>query len=309
MVKPKEKSLVTGGAGFIGSHLVDKLIERGHQVVIIDNLSTGKKENLNPGADFHNLDICDFNKINPLFKGIDWVFHLAAIPRVPRSIEDPVNTSRTNILGTVSVFKASADAKVKRVLFSSSSSVYGDHKTFPLKENLSPNPISPYALQKLVGEQFAKLFTRLYSLPIVCLRYFSVFGPRINFDSEYSLVIGKFLKLRNEGKPLTIYDDGEQTRAFCYIDDVVEASIRAAKSKKIKGGEVVNIASETSHTINYLAKLVGGEVQYLPPRKGDIRHNKGDITLARNLLGWEPEVSFEEGLKKTIQWFNQYYGK
>lgn len=309
MVKPKEKSLVTGGAGFIGSHLVDKLIERGHQAVIIDNLSTGKKENLNPGADFYNLDICDFNKIKPLFKGVDFVFHLAALPRVPLSIEDPVGTSRVNILGTINVFKAAIDAKVKRIIFASSSSVYGNQEKLPLKEGMNPCPISPYALQKLVGEEFAKLFSDIYKTPIVSLRYFNVYGSRLDFDSEYSLVIGKFLKQKKEGKPLTIYDDGEQTRGFCYVDDVVQASLRAAESEKIKGGEVINIGSDKSQSVNYLAKLIGGEVQYLPPRPGDVRHTLAETTLAKRLLDWSPEVSFEEGLKKTIQWFNQYYGK
>ncbi|GAI16539.1 unnamed protein product, partial [marine sediment metagenome] len=173
------KTLVTGGAGFIGSHLVDKLIKEGHRVVVIDNLSTGKKENLNPEADFYDLDICDFDKINPLFKDIDFVFHLAAVPRVPMSVEDPVGTSKSNILGTVNVFKAAIDARVKRVIFASSSAIYGEQKILPFKENMEPNPVSPYALQKLTGEQFAVLFTKLYKIPIISLRYFNVYGPRI----------------------------------------------------------------------------------------------------------------------------------
>jgi len=235
--------LVTGGAGFIGSHLVDRLIKENHKVVVIDNLTTGKKENVNSQANFHNLDICDFDKIKPLFENIDFVFHLAAIPRVPISVEDPVGTSKVNILGTVNVFKAAIEAKVKRVIFASSSSVYGNQEKLPFKEDMEPNPISPYALQKLVGEQFAKLFTKLYGLPIISLRYFNIYGPRVDFDSDYSLVIGKFLKQKAEGKPLTIFGDGEQTRGFCYVDDVVEANIKAMKSEKLKGGEVINISS------------------------------------------------------------------
>jgi UDP-glucose 4-epimerase len=299
------KILVTGGAGFIGSHLVDKLIKEGHRVAVIDNLSTGKRENLNPKADFYNLDICDFNKIKPLFERVDFVFHLAAVPRVPLSIKDPITTSKVNILGTINVFKAAIDAKVKRIIFASSSSVYGDQEKLPLRENMELRPISPYALQKLVGEKFAKLFTNIYEIPIVSLRYFNVYGPRIDFDSEYSLVIGKFLKQKANKKPLTIFDDGEQTRGFCYIDDVVEATIRAIESKKIKGGEVINIGSEKSQSVNYLAKLIGGKTQYLPPRPGDVRHTQADITLAKNLLGWQPKISLEEGLKKTINWFKK----
>ncbi len=300
------KILVTGGAGFIGSHLVDRLIEEEYKVVVIDNLSTGKKENLNPKADFYNLDICDFEKIKPIFQDIDYVFHLAAIPRVPISVEDPVGTSKANILGTVNVFKAASDNKIKRVVFASSSSVYGNQKELPLRETMMPGPISPYALQKLVGEQFANLFTQLYNTPIISLRYFNVFGPRTDLDSDYSLVIGKFLKQKSQNKPLTIFGDGEQTRGFCYVDDVVEADIKAMKKEKLKGGEVINIGSEKSFSVNFLAKLIEGQIQYLPPRPGDVLHTKADITLAKNLLNWEPKTSFEEGIKKTKEWFENY---
>ncbi|MBU4274587.1 SDR family oxidoreductase [Patescibacteria group bacterium] len=303
------KCLITGGAGFIGGHLVDKLIEQNHKVVVIDNLSTGKKENLNPKADFYQLDICDFEKIQSLFGDIDYIFHLAAIPRVPISVEDPVGTSRVNILGTINVFKAAIDAGVKRIVFASSSSVYGDQEKLPLKESMVPNPLSPYALQKLAGEQFAKLFVRLYKVPIVCLRYFNVYGPRIDFDSDYSLVLGKFLRLRSQNKPLTIYDDGEQTRGFCYIDDIIEANIKAMESDKVGGGEIINIGSNKSHSINYLSKLIGGEVKYLPPRIGDVRHTQADITLAKNLFGWEPKIDFKDGIELTKQWFQKKYGK
>jgi len=301
------KILVTGGAGFIGSHLVDKLIQKGNRVTVIDDLSTGKKENLNTKADFHNLDICGFERIKPFFEGIDFVFHLAAIPRVPLSVEDPVTTSKVNILGTIDVFKAAIEANVKRIIFASSSSVYGEQKTLPLKESMTPNPLSPYGLQKLVGERFAKLFTELYKIPIISLRYFNVFGPRVDFDSDYSLVLGKFLRLRKEGKPLTIFGDGEQTRAFCFIDDVVLANIKAMEERKLKGGEIINIGSEKSYSVNYLAKLIGGKIQYLPPRIGDVRHTKADILLAKKLLSWTPEVSFEEGVKKTQEWFQKNY--
>jgi len=309
MVKvSKKRVLVTGGAGFIGSHLVDRLIQEGYHVAVVDNLSTGKKENLNKKAKFYKIDICD-PKISQIFKKEkpEIVFHLAALPRVPLSVKDPVLTSKVNILGTVNIFKPSVDLKVKRVIFASSSAVYGDQRTLPLREDMIPNPISPYGLQKYVCEQFAKLFFNLYKIQIISLRYFNVYGPRIDFDSEYSLVIGKFLKLKAQGKPLTIYGDGNQTRAFCYVDDVVEANILAMKSKKIKGGEVINIGSETSYSINYLAKLIGGKIKYLPPRPGDVLHTKANVVLAKKLLNWSPKVSLEEGLKKTKQWFKKTY--
>lgn len=301
------KYLVTGGAGFIGSNLVDKLVEKNHEVAIIDNLSTGKKENINPKADFYQLDICDFEKIKPLFQEVDYVFHLAAIPRVPLSIEDPVGTSKVNILGTINVFKVAIDAGVKRIVFASSSSVYGEQKELPLRENMAPNPVSPYGLQKLVGEQIAKLFVQLYKVPIVCLRYFNVYGPKIDFDSDYSLVLGKFLRLRAQGKPLTIFGDGEQTRAFCYIDDVIDANIKAVESEKIKGGEVINIGQEKSYSVNYLSRLIGGKVEYLPPRVGDPLHTQANITLAKNLLNWQPKVDIKDGVEVTKQWFQGKY--
>ena len=297
--------LVTGGAGFIGSHLVDRLIKENHKVIVIDNLTTGKEENINPQAEFYNLDIYDFEKIKPLFEKIDFVFHLAAIPQILVSIKDPVETSKVNILGTINVFKAAIEAEVKRVIFASSSSVYGNQEKLPLKENMRPNPVNPYALQKLVGEQFAKLFTKLYGIPIISLRYFNVYGPRININSDYSSVIGKFLKQKAEGKPLTIFGNGEQTRDFCYIDDVVDATIKAMESKKLKGGEVINIGSGKSYSINYLADLIGGKRKYLAPREGDVKHTQADITLAKKLFTWQPKVSFEEGLRRVKEWFKK----
>lgn len=298
-----QKVLVTGGAGFIGSHLTDALMEQGYKVAVIDNLTTGKKENLNPKAEFYLLDISDFDKIKPVFQDVDFVFHLAAIPRVPVSIQDPVGTSKVNILGTINVFKAAIDAKVKRVISVSSSSVYGNQKELPLREDMIPNPISPYALQKLTGEKFARLFSDIYGTPIISLRYFSVYGSRFNADSEYSLVIGKFLKQKKQGKPLMIFGDGKQSRGFSYISDVVEATIKAMNSPRLKGGEVINIGSEKSYSINDLAKLIGGEVQNLPPREGDVYESRADASLAKEYLNWQPRVNFEEGLKRTIHWF------
>jgi UDP-glucose 4-epimerase len=299
------KCLVTGGAGFIGSHLVDKLIKDGHKVVVIDNLSTGGRKNLNSKADSYKIDIRDFKKIKSLFKDMDFVFHLAAMPRVIISVERPIETSEVNIIGTINVFKAAAEANVKRVIFSSSSSVYGNQKTLPMKENMVPNPLSPYALQKLIGEQIAKLFTSLYKTPIISLRYFNVYGPRTDFDSDYGLVIGKFLRLKSQKKPMTIFGDGKQIRGFCYVDDVVMANIRAMKAKGLRGGEVINIGSERSDSINYLANLIGGKIKYLPTRKGDVLNTKADITLAKKLIMWQPKISLKEGLKKVEDWFNK----
>ena len=301
-----KKYLVTGGAGFIGSHLVDKLIEKGNKVIVIDNLSSGKKENLNTKAEFYQLDICDLDKIKPFFEGIDCVFHLAAIPSVPLSVEDPSGTSRVNILGTVNVFKAAIDSNVKRVIFASSSAIYGNQEIQPIKEVANPNPISPYGLQKLVGEQFAKLFTELYGIEIISLRYFNVYGPRIDSNSSYGAVIGKFLRLQAENKPFTIFGSGEQTRGFCYVDDVVDANIKASEADNLNGGEVINISNKESYSINFLVKIMGGEVEYLPGREGDLINSKADITLAESLLGWKPKTEFDEGIKKTKQWFQEY---
>lgn len=297
------KVLVTGGAGFIGSHLVDRLIEEGYKVIVIDNLSGGKKENLNPKAVFHKADICNLEKILPLFKGVDYVFHLAANPRVIFSVEKPIETHKVNIDGTLNVLYASYKNKVKRVIFASSSAVYGSIKKLPLKENMIPNPISPYGLHKLVDEYYCKLFSSLYNLETVSLRYFNVYGPRMDPEGPYALVIGRFLKLKKEGKPLTIYGDGKQTRDFVFVDDVVEANILAMKSKKVGKGEVINICYGKNYSINYVAKLIGGKKVYLPKRKGEMRHTLGDNSLARKLLSWKPKFSLEEGIEICKKYF------
>lgn len=297
------KTLVTGGAGFIGGHLVDKLISMGHEVVVLDNLSTGRRENINKKADFHEADICDFEAIKPLFTGIDVVFHLAALPRVPISVKDPVTTSNINIMGTINVFKSAQEAGVKRVMFASSSSVYGNENKPPFKENMTPMPVSPYALQKHVGEQFAQIFTELYKIPIVILRYFTSYGPRMIFDSEYSLAIGKFFRLKRENKPLTIFGDGKQTRGFCYVKDIVGGNIKAMESDNLKGGEIINIGGSEIVSINQLADLMGGERVYLSEREGDVRFSMGDVSKAKELIGWQPEFTFKQGIEETKQWF------
>lgn len=297
--------IVTGGAGFIGSHLVDRLVGEGNDVTVIDNLSTGKKGNLNPKAKFIEMDIRS-SRLGEVFlqEHPDRIFHLAAVPRVPISVKDPVGTSDVNITGTINVFTAAKDAGAKRVVFASSSSVYGNQKKFPLKEDMAPNPLSPYGLQKLVGEQFAKLFSTLYTLPVISLRFFNVYGPRIDFDSDYSLVLGKFLKQQSQAKPLTIYGDGEQTRAFCYVDDVVEAIVKAGVRENLTGGEIMNVGALQSHSVNQLAKLVGGEVVYMDARLGDVRHTQADLKKARELLDWEPHTILKAGITRVREWFD-----
>jgi len=303
------KVLVTGGAGFIGSHLVDKLVELSHSVLVLDNLSNGKKENINPKAEFHQVDICDFQTMNLYFKGIDYVFHLAALPRVLISIEDPIGTSKTNIMGTINVFEASKQNNIKRVISTSSSSVYGNQDKLPLKEDMLPNPISPYGLQKWVGERFAKLYTDTYGLKVVSIRPFNIYGPRIDAGSDYSLALGRFLKQKSLGNPLPINGDGEQTRGYCYVGDLVNAFILAMQSEKVKGGEVINAGSDKAYSINFLADLIGGEKVYGPERAGDIRHTQADVSLAKELLDWTPEMDFTEGVKKTIEWFEETNNK
>jgi len=298
------KILVTGGAGFIGSNLVDRLIDEGYKVFVIDNLSSGKKENLNKKAIFYKADICNLNKIFPLFKGIDYVFHLAANPRVLFSVENPIESHKVNVDGTLNVLYASYKNKVKRLIFASSSAVYGNIKKLPLREDMKPNPISPYGLHKLIGEYYCKLFSDLYNLETVCLRYFNVYGPKMDPEGPYALVIGKFLKLKKENKPLTIYGNGKQTRDFVYVNDVVEANILAMKSKKVGKGEVINICSGKNYSINYIAKLIGGKKIYLPARKGEMKHTLGDNSLAKKLLGWKPKVNLEEGINYLL---NNYF--
>ena len=299
------KILVTGGAGFIGSHLVDKLVELGYSVLVLDNLSNGKKENVNKKAELHIVDICDFPTMSLYFKDVDFVFHLAALPRIPLSIQDPIGTSNVNIMGTINVFEASKQNNVKRVISTSSSSVYGNQDKLPLKEDMTPSPISPYGLQKWVGEKWAKIYTEIFNLPVVSIRPFNVYGPRIDTESELSLALGRFLKLKSLGKPLTINGDGEQTRGYCFVEDLVEAFIKASQSQKIRGGEVINAGSDKSYSINYLADLIGGEKKYGPERAGDIKHTQADISLAKELLDWEPKMGFKQGVEETIRWFNE----
>ncbi|MDP3990915.1 MAG: NAD-dependent epimerase/dehydratase family protein [Candidatus Nealsonbacteria bacterium] len=294
------KIIVTGGAGFIGSHLVDTLIEKGEKVIIIDNLSGGVQENINPKAEFHQLDLRNLKDINPLFKGIDFVFHLAARPRIPLSIKDPIGSNENNLNATLNVLVAARDAKVKKVIYSSSSSVYGNPKGLPTREDMPTQPLNPYGLQKYVGELYCRIFSQLYELPTLSLRYFNVFGSRAPQEGAYATVIGIFLGQKKEGKPLTVIDDGEQSRDFTYIKDVIRANILAMESKS-GDGEAINIGAGNNRTINQLVKLIGGEAVHLPPRPGEAKHSLADISLAKKILNWQPEYNLETGLAEMIK--------
>lgn len=293
--KNKEKVVVTGGAGFIGSHVTDTLVARGFEVHIIDNLSSGKKENINPKAIFHQADIRELEIAKPIIKGAKFVFHCAALPRVQYSIEHPLETNEVNVGGTLNVLIAAQEGGVERVIYSASSSAYGDQKTLPLVETMSPSPKSPYGLQKYIGELYCKVWSTVHGLETVSLRYFNVYGPRLNPDGAYALAIGKFLEQRKAGKPLTIWGDGTQTRDFTHVSDVVRANLLAAESKRVGKGEVINIGAGRNFSVNQLAKLIGGPVVHEPPRL-EPHDTLADNSLARKLLGWKPEVALEDGI-------------
>lgn len=292
----KQKIIVTGGAGFIGSNLSMELVRKGFDVHIIDNLSGGKKENIPAGAVFHKVDIREVSEIEPIFVGASGVFHLAALPRVQFSIENPVETTNVNILGTLNVFEAARKAGIKRIVYSASSSAYGDQKIMPLVENMLPNPKSPYGLQKMVGEYFAKVWHEVYGIETVSLRYFNVYGPGQSDEGAYALVIAKFLKQKREGKPMTITGDGLQTRDFTHVSDVVNANILAMESDKVGKGEVLNIGAGNNVSIKKIAELIGGEIEYVPARL-EPHDTLADNSRARELLGWQPKVSIEEGIR------------
>lgn len=291
------KCLVTGGAGFIGSNLVDALIERGDDVIIIDNLATGKKENINSKAKFFNEDIRNLEKIKPLFKGVDYVFHFAAFPRVQPSIEDPVTSNDINLNGTLNVLVAARDAKVKKVVYSASSSAYGNQEKMPLSEDMPAHPLSPYGLQKYIGELYCRLFTEIYSLPTVSLRYFNAYGKRQATEGAYCLVMGIFVQQRLNGEPMTIVGDGEQRRDFTSVVDVVRANILAAESDKVGRGEVINIGQGNNYSVNELAKMIGGPAVHIAPRI-EPKETLADNSLARELLGWEPTVELPEWMEE-----------
>ena len=292
-----EKVIVTGGAGFIGSHIVDALIDAGYEVHIIDNMSAGKEENINPKAIFHKVDIRDKEILAPLFKDVKYVFHEAAMPRVQYSIENPIETHDINVNGLLNVLESCRLNNVKRLIFASSSSIYGEPDKLPTKEDMAINPMSPYAAHKYIGEVYLKLYSQIYGLETVCPRYFNVYGPRLDPEGSYPLVIGYFMKLLKQSKPLSITGDGEQTRDFVNVKDVARANLLAMKSDKVGKGEVINIGGGARYSINYIANLIGGQIEYVAPRI-EPHDTEADISKARELLSWEPSVSLEEGIKE-----------
>jgi nucleoside-diphosphate-sugar epimerase len=303
--------LVTGGAGFIGSHLAQALLDRGESVRVADNLSTGKASNLavlGGRAEVLIGDLADSLFAREAVAGIDLVLHQAAIPSVPRSVTDPLTSHRANVDATVALLVAAKDVGVRRVVYAGSSSAYGDTAVLPKREDLPAHPMSPYALQKLVGEQYLQMFTRLYGLDTVTTRYFNVFGPRQDPSSPYSGVIALFTSRLLAGLPAVITGDGEQTRDFTYIDNVVDGVLRAATTPDA-AGRVINLATGRQISINQLAqtiqRLLGSNLapQYGEPRAGDVRDSLADIGLAKQVLGYEPLVSFEEGLRRTVDWY------
>ncbi len=311
--------LVTGGAGFIGSHLVEALLKEGHTVLCLDNLSTGKIENvahleLDGNFSFMKADIRDLNTLRSLMKGVDFVFHEAALGSVKRSVEDPLTTHEVNATGTLNVFIAARDTAVKRVIYASSSSVYGDSETLPKVESMIPSPKSPYAVSKLTGEYYASVYTELFGLEVVCLRYFNVFGPRQDPYSDYAAVIPIFLRQLLKGEAPTIFGDGTQSRDFTYVGNVVKANLLACEAKGV-GGKVFNVACGERMDLNTLLNLLQSLLKpykedveslkpvYGPPRPGDVKHSLAGIDVARTWLGYVPEYSVEEGLKASIEWY------
>jgi UDP-glucose 4-epimerase len=294
----KKKVIVTGGAGFLGSTLVPMLVKEGYEVHVIDNLVGGKKERVPKEAGLHILDIRDSGALERLLTSlgpIDSLFHLAALPRVQFSIDNPKEAHDTNINGLLNVFEAARKSKVRRIIFSASSSAYGDQPTLPLREDMLPDPKSPYAIHKLYGEQLARQYALHYGIETVSLRYFNIYGPNFDPNGPYAMAIGKFLTQRKEGESLTITGDGSQTRDCVYSTDVAWANILAARTDKVGKGEVINIGSGKNPSILEIARLIGGEVKHIAPRI-EPHDTRADISKAKKLLGWEPKVSFEKGI-------------
>ena len=305
--------VVTGGGGFIGSHIVEELLRRNETVRVIDNFSTGKWENLEPfegGAEIIEADIAEGKNLPRFLEGADYVIHQAALPSVPKSILDPVKSHHANVNGTLQLLNASREANVKRVVYASSSSVYGDSPTLPKHEGMMPNPLSPYGAQKLFAEIYCQVFSRAYGLETVSLRYFNVFGPRQDSTSQYSGVLALFIPAVLQSKRPTIYGDGLQSRDFTYVQDVVEANLLACAVPGV-AGQVFNVACGDRITVNSMLqqinKITGKDIApiYADPRPGDIEHSQADITRAKEHLGYQPKISFEEGLRNTIEWYRK----
>jgi UDP-N-acetylglucosamine/UDP-N-acetyl-alpha-D-glucosaminouronate 4-epimerase len=307
-------AVVTGGAGFIGSHIASALVERGATVRVIDNLSTGYEKNIEAigsNIDFVKADVADEQALNKVLSDVELIFHEAAIPSVPRSVDRPTETHKASVDATFKLLLAARDHKVRRVIYAASSSAYGDQPELPKREDMRPAPLSPYAVAKLVGEYYCQVFTRVYGLETVSLRYFNVFGPRQDPTSQYSGVISRFMSALTSGQQPVIYGDGEHSRDFTYISNVVEANLRAAESTAAVG-EIINIANGHRTTLNQLLdtmKSVTGKpkvsARYEAPRAGDVRDSLADLTRARALLGYEPRVNLEEGLRRTFDWWQK----
>src|ERR1700691_1429145 len=305
--------LITGIGGFIGSSLARALLRRGERVRGVDNFSTGKRENLTQilgQIDFRAADLLNLEAMRSACDGVDYVLHQAAIPSVPKSVVDPLGSNRANVDGTVNLLVAARDAKVKRVIYAASSSAYGDTPTLPKFEAMTPSPISPYAVAKLASEHYMISFYRCYGLETVALRYFNIFGPRQDPSSPYSGVLAKFITLMLRGEQPAIYGDGEQSRDFTYIDNAVEANLLACKAPAARAaGQVFNVATGTRFTLNETFKLLqgmtnySGQPKYAPERGGDIKHSLADISKAEAGLGYKPKVDFEEGLRRTVEWY------
>jgi len=311
--------LVTGGAGFIGSNLVEALLRKGHNVRVLDNFSTGKRENLSFDKNYPNLevidgDIRDLSICQKVIKEVEFVFHQAALPSVQRSVEDPLETNSVNAEGTLNLLIASRDHGIKKFIYASSSSIYGDTPTLPKRESMPPNPLSPYALQKYIGEQYCRLFYQLFGLETISLRYFNIFGPKQDPESIYSAVIPRFINAMIEGRPPIIYGDGEQSRDFTYIDNVVQANLLAMEKDHLSG-EIINVGCGEMISLNQLLEILynifGFKISpiHQEPRKGDIRESLADISECRRLLNYEPIVKIEDGLKKTVEYFRKKKSK
>ena len=302
--------LVTGGAGFIGSHLAEELLHRGHRVRVADSLITGKRSNLDhlPQVEFLEGDLADLDVARHAVHGCEYVLHQAAIPSVPRSVVDPITSNRANVDATLNVLVASREAGIRRLVFAGSSSAYGNTPTLPKHEDMPVSPLSPYALQKVVGEQYLQMFTKLYGLETVSIRYFNVFGPRQDPGSPYSGVISVFATALLDGRAPTIYGNGEQTRDFTYVANVVDGVLRACEAP-LASGEIINVATGGRISLNHLfetmRELVGVDVRpvYEDPRPGDVTDSQADIRKARDLLGYQPTVSFQDGLRRTLEWY------
>ena len=307
--------LITGVAGFIGSNLAHELVRRGEKVLGFDNFATGKRENvqeLDGNIEFRELDLLDAGAVAEACRGVDFILHQAAIPSVPKSVADPVTSHNVNINGTLNLLMGARAAGVKRVVYAASSAAYGDTPTLPKREDMLPNPISPYAVQKLTGELYMSSFTRVYGMQTVSLRYFNIFGPRQDPSSQYSGVLAKFISQMLAGNTCTIFGDGEQSRDFTYIENAVNANLLAcaAPAEKVSG-RMFNVATGTRFSLNEtfraLASIIGykSEPQYAEPRAGDVKHSLAEISRAREAMGYQPTVNFEDGLRRTVEWYKQ----